>query len=95
MVGSVEAKAMTFFTPETQITKTGDGVIDSLVYYPEHDKVDSLHNSLANPNTFVPPPQARWLHDDWKPQAYPQPNGFYSDDSLAAYQNGARTNNAS
>jgi len=89
LAGSIHARGMTFFTPQTQLAKTGDGVIDSLVYYPEHDKVDSLHNSLANPGSFVPPPKARWLHDDWKPSAYPLPNGFYSDDTLAAYRNGA------
>jgi len=52
---AVRAMNPSFFDPATD-AQNKNSFIPDLVYHDELDKVDSLHNAIAHPNSFVPPP---------------------------------------
>jgi len=45
----VEGMNPTLFATDTPAQRS-DALIQELVYHGEHDRIDSMHNSLANPN---------------------------------------------
>ena len=79
----------TLFDPNTPNQRT-EAFVQDLLYYPEHDGVRSMHNSLVNPNSFVPPPRVQgneFSGHEYSKEYYPTSSGFFSADPLAAYQN--------
>lgn len=80
-----------FFDPSTE-SQDNRGYVPDLVYYSELDKVNSLHNAIANPNGFIPPPTAINPISVMTSQSltntnyYPTSNNFFQKDPFACYQ---------
>jgi hypothetical protein len=54
-VKAIQALNPTFFNTKTE-TQYSKSMIPDLIYHKELDHVDSLHNAVAHPNMFIPPP---------------------------------------
>lgn len=89
--GSVDiAKAIrslnpSYFDPRTEAQNLRSFVPD-LLYHNEFDKVDSLHNAISKPYSFIPPPIVRDQEKAMTSQSlndvnyYPVTNNFFSKD---------------
>jgi hypothetical protein len=79
-----------FFNPKTNYQNTNSYIPD-LLYHDEMDRVDSLHNAIAHPNSFVPPPIAHNPASAMTSQAlnnmnyYPVTDNFFNKDQFKCY----------
>jgi hypothetical protein len=79
-----------FFNPNTKEQNSG-AFIPDLLYHDELDKVDSLHNAMAHPHSFVPPPVAVDPQAAMTSQAlnnvnyYPVTDNFFQKDQFKCY----------
>jgi len=46
----------TLFDPNTPQQRS-EAFVQDLLYYPEFDAVQSMHNALVRPDSFIPPPR--------------------------------------
>lgn len=79
-----------FFNPQTHEQNTRSFIPD-LLYHDELDRVDSLHNAVTHPNSFVPPPISTDPKYSMTSQAinnlnyYPVGNNFFNRDQFKCY----------
>lgn len=79
-----------FFNPNTNYQNTNSFIPD-LLYHDEMDRVDSLHNAITHPNSFVPPPIAQDANSAMTNQAlnnmnyYPVTDNFFNKDQFKCY----------
>jgi hypothetical protein len=79
-----------FFDPNTH-NQNRNSFIPDLLYHAEFDRVDSLHNAIVRPNSFVPPPIVHQPASAMTSQAlnninyYPVTDNFYKKDQFKCY----------
>lgn len=79
-----------FFNPQTDAQNTKSYVPD-LLYQSEMDRVDSLHNAIVRPNSFIPPPvvcdpkAAMTSQSLGNVDYYPTNTNFFSKDPFKCY----------
>ena len=80
-----------FFDPNTE-RQENRSMVPDLIYKSELDKVNSLHNAIAHPGGYLPPPIIQNPDDAMTSQAvtntnyYPVSNNFFSRDQFSCYQ---------
>ena len=79
-----------FFDQNTE-TQNKKSFIPDLLYHNEMDKVDSLHNAISNPHSFIPPPIVKDPKSVMTCQNlnnenyYPTGNNFFNKDPFKCY----------